>query len=327
MKDLFKKHKKIIIPSILLYAFLIVALIVPIKAYSIDLPGNINQISGEIIIDDIENSEEFYSIYILSYNGPTLFQMLIGNLNKEVNVYKDNKVLSNKENFNRGQILEDLSFQYAIINAYSEASKVDSNITIHYELESYIFSYSRNENLKMGDKFTHINGISINELTFKEVDEYFVNNDELNLTMIDGKEVRIEKTDGKFGIIYDPFYNIINSYPTYKTFYEDDNKGGPSGGLLQALNIYATLTNKRLNKVISGTGTIEPDGTVGAIGGVVQKIYTANKKVDIFFCPPANYEDAKTAYNSIKNPTYELIEVSNFNEAIKKLFWASKRNN
>ena len=45
---------------------------------------------------------------------------------------------------------------------------------------------------------------------------------------------------------------------------------------------------------------MEADGSVGRIGGVKQKIFTANKRVDIFFVPEGDYEEALEAYNKIK---------------------------
>jgi len=50
-----------------------------------------------------------------------------------------------------------------------------------------------------------------------------------------------------------------------------------------------------------------------------KRFFTANKRVDIFFVPEGDYEEALEAYNKIKNPTFELVKVSDFNEALEKL--------
>ena len=52
---------------------------------------------------------------------------------------------------------------------------------------------------------------------------------------------------------------------------------GPSGGLAFALTIIDDLTPGNLTggKKIAVTGTIEPDGTVGDVGGVAQKTVAA----------------------------------------------------
>jgi len=47
---------------------------------------------------------------------------------------------------------------------------------------------------------------------------------------------------------------------------------------------------------IAGTGTIRRDGTVGAIGGVKQKVFAAiDVGATVVFIPAANYEDALLA--------------------------------
>lgn len=316
------KNKKVFIVILTLYALLVGSLTIPIKSYEMILPGNISPITKEIEIEGLKSNNEFYSIYVFSYNKPTLFQLLVGSLTDKVEVSKNTRQTSSSEDFYRGALLEELSFQYSIINAYLKALETDNTITIDYNLNSYVISYSINDKLKVGDRFTFINGVDVKTLNESELKTYFKDNDELTLTIINDQETKdiiINKKDGLFGIIYDKFYEIKNTTPAYKAFYKEDNKVGPSGGLLQTLEIYSLLTGKKFNKIISGTGTIEFDGSVGAIGSVKQKIYTANNKVDIFFCPEENYEEALKVYKSIKNPTFELVKVGSFDEALEKL--------
>ena len=56
-----------------------------------------------------------------------------------------------------------------------------------------------------------------------------------------------------------------------------DKVGGPSAGMMFALGIIDTVTPGDLTggKHIAGTGTITPDGVVGPIGGIGQKMYGA----------------------------------------------------
>ncbi|MDP9028785.1 MAG: PDZ domain-containing protein [Actinomycetota bacterium] len=64
--------------------------------------------------------------------------------------------------------------------------------------------------------------------------------------------------------------------------------GGPSAGMMLALGIYDKLTPGALvgGKHIAGTGTIDPDGTVGAIGGIRQKLYGARDDGATWFLAP-----------------------------------------
>jgi Lon-like protease len=67
--------------------------------------------------------------------------------------------------------------------------------------------------------------------------------------------------------------------------------GGPSAGMMFALGIYDKLTPGELtgDEHIAGTGTIDGGGEVGAIGGIVQKMYGASAAgADWFLAPESN---------------------------------------
>jgi Lon-like protease len=78
----------------------------------------------------------------------------------------------------------------------------------------------------------------------------------------------------------------------------DENIGGPSAGLMFSLSIYDTLTPGSLTggHIIAGTGEIRPDGSVGAIGGIQQKIAAArDAKAELFLVPAVNCDEALDA--------------------------------
>ena len=67
--------------------------------------------------------------------------------------------------------------------------------------------------------------------------------------------------------------------------------GGPSAGLMFSLGIIDTVTPGDLTggKHIAGTGTISPDGVVGPIGGIRQKMHGARDGgATMFLAPAAN---------------------------------------
>jgi PDZ domain-containing protein len=71
--------------------------------------------------------------------------------------------------------------------------------------------------------------------------------------------------------------------------------GGPSAGLMFSLAIYDTLTPGSLtdDEIVAGSGEIAPDGKVGPIGGIQQKIVAArNDGAELFLVPAANCEEA-----------------------------------
>jgi PDZ domain-containing protein len=65
--------------------------------------------------------------------------------------------------------------------------------------------------------------------------------------------------------------------------------GGPSAGLMFSLGIIDTVTPGDLTggKHIAGTGTISPDGVVGPIGGIAQKMHGARDGGATLFLAPA----------------------------------------
>jgi Lon-like protease len=70
--------------------------------------------------------------------------------------------------------------------------------------------------------------------------------------------------------------------------------GGPSAGLMFALSIVDRLSPGDMTggRHIAGTGTITPDGVVGAIGGIPQKVLGAREAgAETFLAPVDNCED------------------------------------
>lgn len=90
--------------------------------------------------------------------------------------------------------------------------------------------------------------------------------------------------------------------------------GGPSAGLMFSLSLYNLLMSNDLTKgkLIAGTGTIDPEGKVGAIGGVEIKVRAAEKAgAEYFLSPEENYQEALKAASKIK-----VIKVRTIQEAI-----------
>lgn len=73
-----------------------------------------------------------------------------------------------------------------------------------------------------------------------------------------------------------------------------DKVGGPSAGLMFALGVIDTITPGELTggTHVAGTGTISPDGAVGPIGGISQKMHGARSAgASLFLAPAANCAD------------------------------------
>jgi len=74
--------------------------------------------------------------------------------------------------------------------------------------------------------------------------------------------------------------------------------GGPSAGMMFAIGIVDKLTPGALTqgKIIAGTGTIDPDGNVGEIGGIQQKLIGARDAGAVLFLAPQGNCDEVIGY-------------------------------
>lgn len=92
---------------------------------------------------------------------------------------------------------------------------------------------------------------------------------------------------------------------------------GPSAGLMFALEIIDQLSPEDLTRgrVIAGTGTITPDGKVGAVGGVRQKAIAAERAGATIFLAPR--EDAPRLLRAAGR--MRVIPVGTLQEALEAL--------
>ncbi len=94
--------------------------------------------------------------------------------------------------------------------------------------------------------------------------------------------------------------------------------GGPSAGLMFALGIIDKLTPGDLSggRTIAGTGSIDGDGAVGAIGGIQQKIFAVESRgATIFLVPEGNCAQARQAAST----RLRLVKVHALGDALASL--------
>ena len=102
------------------------------------------------------------------------------------------------------------------------------------------------------------------------------------------------------------------------------NVGGPSAGLMMALNVYNNLIPEDITNsmIVAGTGTIEIDGSVGPVGGIKQKIIAAKRAgAELILVPIANFEEA-TQFETDKTA---IVAVDSFDEALSVISQYSSR--
>jgi PDZ domain-containing protein len=119
-----------------------------------------------------------------------------------------------------------------------------------------------------------------------------------------------------------PFLGVVSMTRTTYTLPFDVNVdvgaiGGPSAGLALTLAILDILSGGDLTggHAVAATGTIEPDGTVGDVGGVAQKAVAVRRAgAKVFFVPADQIKDAQGEAGAMK-----IYPVKNLQQALDNL--------
>jgi PDZ domain-containing protein len=96
-----------------------------------------------------------------------------------------------------------------------------------------------------------------------------------------------------------PYLGIVvgTAYePPFDIEFGDSNVGGPSAGMMFSLGMIDMLTPGELNggRHVAGTGTIDPEGNVGPIGGIRQKLVGAKRAgAELFLAPQSNCDEVE----------------------------------
>lgn len=99
---------------------------------------------------------------------------------------------------------------------------------------------------------------------------------------------------------------------------ESDDVGGPSAGLMWALGLYDLLTPGDLTdgRTIAGTGTIDTEGNVGPIGGILDKVVAAREAgADVLLVPADNLGELRAADRG----EMRVVPVETFDDALAAL--------
>lgn len=92
---------------------------------------------------------------------------------------------------------------------------------------------------------------------------------------------------------------------------------GPSAGLMFALEIIDRIERRDITRGrrVAGTGTIAPDGSVGAVGAIRQKVQAAEDVgADVFLVPASQLDDAVESAIEV-----DVIGVRDLDEALRRL--------
>ena len=313
----------------------LVLFIVLILLFTIELPYKVYAPGGMVELSKRVNVENGYATngtlgmaYVSMIKGSIPYLLLSyvipdWDIVSDTEIKYDNETM--KERIEVDKISTEQSISSAIIASYTLAGK---SVQVNEEVVhiTYIDEHA-NTDLKLLDIVKSVEGQKIkNTKELKELLKNYRAGDKVTFQVLrSGKEIECTATlydssDGaKVGVMLTETYDIEETPNCSVTMKQSES--GPSGGLMMSLQIYNDLTEKDITKgkKIIGTGTIDNEGTVGAIGGVKYKLIgAARKHADIFLVPTDNYEEAISVKES-HNLDINIIAVSTLKDAIEAL--------
>ncbi|MGG5171165.1 YlbL family protein [Pseudarthrobacter sp. J1738] len=176
-----------------------------------------------------------------------------------------------------------------------------SELAITYKQNLIVAGFSENSpsqsKLAVGDQLLSVDGHNVT--TLKVVQDALAAGAGMPATVVvlrGGKNVTAQVTptrnsEGRYLLGIGLEYKF--TFP-FDVKFSLDQVGGPSAGMMFALGLIDTITPGELTggKFVAGTGTITPDGKVGAIGGIAQKMHGARDQgATLFLAPAANCND------------------------------------
>lgn len=297
--------------------------------FSIYTPGGLINLSDRIISkDEINDSKGSLNMTYVSLVKGTIPTYLIAKLIPTWDIIPNEDITYDgniDETIKIDQYYLEESISNAYMVAYNEAN-VDYEIKNTNNYVTYIYEEAKT-NLKLFDNILEYDNIKFTNFTTMQ--EYITSKnigDKVNFIVNrNGKKINCYAElidingEAKVGVSA----AVVNEYESDINIDIKSKKteSGSSGGFMMALAMYDALTKEDITKgrKIAGTGTIDSEGNVGVIGGVIYKLSGAVKnKADIMLVPKENYEEALN-YKKKHNFNIELISINNFQEAIEYL--------
>jgi PDZ domain-containing protein len=296
--------------------------------YSIECPGGLINIDKRLSGALYQSDGSLNLTYVTVRDG-TILNLAIGLINPNWDIVKNSDIKYDNETLKESYIRSKLDYNGSVASSYYVAytnagitpTITSNNLYVEYKLEE------SNTDLVVGDKILEVNGIEVaSTLDFYNIIQKFDIGDTLKITVSNNNKT-IERTaelidyDGN-KIIGITVINIPDmELDPEITYTGESNENGPSGGLMFTLSIYNALTENDITKgyTISGTGTIELDGSVGLISGVKYKLAGAvSNGADVFIAPSDNYEEA-IKLKEENNYDITIIRADTFTEALEEL--------
>ncbi len=280
---MFKSLTKMKVMLVILYMSIVSLLVIPSR-FQVVLPGDTSLMSDQVYIED-HTISHISSIYVISYEPITLFQSIILNVTQQGSVFlpsESTEILTLVEKYNAAQIQKQSSYIISTIVAYEKAQK---DITYAFDGFGVTSLINEKRTIQIGDVITSINGIVLTQSTdFNQ----FANIQTLTIQLVrDNKKLVVthERQPLDLPLALYPMFTLIEATPNISFPGLSSTIGGPSGGVMMSLAIYLAIPEQLYDARSVGPGTIPLDGSIGTIGGLVEKYLTVKEDMDIMFVP------------------------------------------
>jgi len=313
-------------------AFLVLFLIFTFKfPYIIESPGGLINLNDRIKVENTYEINGSYNMTYVTTRNATIPGLILSYFNKDWDVYSTKEYIESgttlEEDDLRGKIYLKESNNNAVMNAFNMAGY---SVTITDESVFVVYVDEKaNTDLKVGDEIISIDGVTVTSSEQLSLLSNIYNvGDKVNILVnSNNKEYNryayvYNMNDKKVFGIYVSLNRELKHNPSVE-FNFSKSEYGSSAGLMQALYIYDSITQKDISNglKIAGTGALNAKGEVLTISGIKYKLKGAVKeKTDIFFVPNGeNYEEAIKLVNENK---YKLnvVGVSTFDDALLYLY-------
>lgn len=297
--------------------------------YVIYTPGGAIDLNERITVENGYSSDGSFSMAYVSMVKGNIPFLLFSYIMPNWDIVSTDELKPDNESLDEMIQADHISLLQAQNNAlYSAFTLLGREVIVKSQTHHIVYlSEEADTNLELFDELIQVNGKEIDDLS--SIQQIVANlnvGDTVTMQVIhDGKEVEryakvYDTPDGlKIGVAITTTYEYVTDPNVLMT--SKSSESGPSGGLMMALSIYNQLVPEDITggKKIIGTGTIDQDGNVGAIGGVKYKLIGASKKkADIFLVPEENYAEAIEVKNE-NNLDIRVISVKTLAEAIQAI--------
>lgn len=319
MKRFSQTRHKILAIVLLLF---ILSLVIP-TPYYLYQPGSVEELASKVEVEGGKKDAEgnLYLTTVLSLKASNIYYLLYGMVAPYTDIRKVKDVrgeMTDKEYNRLLQHMMNSSKQTAYVAGLRAAGEDVEVVPNGILVRNIQKGTDAKEKLQIGDIIREIDDTPYTDandmITYlgqkQEGDKVKITFERDGIVKTEEVElVPLQNATNKvgLGIVVETLFNVEASR---EVKINSGRIGGPSAGLMFALEIYNQATSGDITKgyEIAGTGTIDFDGNVGQIGSIQEKIVAVEKAgIDIFFCPADIHE-----YDRNTKDVMEVVEKEGF---------------